>query len=672
MILATNIGAWVFRLDAIRGTPARSQGPQQQPPTLIENRYAATLVEVAKRTRTALEPLLKALPRLVAEMTAELKSDAPPGQTVGFYIDLAEEEMTLSKPSVVKTAENVAGELSNYHKNQLTKQVNSVLGVDVKFLDKNIRAMINTFVSENVALITNIPKKIIGDIHHTILGGVTSGKLYSQIADELDEKFAFGKDRAKLIAIDQTGKFYGNLNKVRQQELGVTRYIWRTPQDERVRKQHRKHNGFTYGWDKPPYDGHPGQPIRCRCFADPVLKDLLNAKPSKPAKSSAAKPTAEKRTTKKPSKKHTKKTLVDPASATPVKTKATAATTKKTVVKKKTPPIKVTAPPKPIAPTKISVVKPPPPVKVVAPPKPKSVTTPATKPVKAPPKPAPVKAPKTSKAKAPTPPVVAAPAVIPSQVLPQTGVPTKLRAPIKKLAEGLARRDGLFDPATGAKRGGDYTGHSREALRELLASYRVRTRLDGLSDSGKIAVEKMPSLGVHNLKTGEIRMQLDQYDQAAHFFEDLANGIPGGSARGGEGAATLVHESIHGAGPLTAYDNSSIIIEEVTTESITRKIMNDLGDRHLTAPNGNQPYDRYIHGVSNALRKERGLAETAMGSPEALETFAEIQEVAFKFKNLEHDPSFEVPGNTVRKFARMLGLVDKQVDGFAATLKKMY
>jgi SPP1 gp7 family putative phage head morphogenesis protein len=66
------------------------------------------------------------------------------------------------------------------------------------------------------------------------------------------------------------------VNRARQTELGVKQYTWRTSLDERVRPEHQEREGEVFSWAKPPKDGHPGQPINCRCTADPDLSAILD------------------------------------------------------------------------------------------------------------------------------------------------------------------------------------------------------------------------------------------------------------------------------------------------------------------------------------------------------------------------------------------------------------
>lgn len=77
----------------------------------------------------------------------------------------------------------------------------------------------------------------------------------------------------RRITRDQTNKAIGNLTKARHEQLGIEQYVRRTAQDERVRPAHATLNGTTQRWDEPPAEGHPGQPIQCRCVAEPVIPE---------------------------------------------------------------------------------------------------------------------------------------------------------------------------------------------------------------------------------------------------------------------------------------------------------------------------------------------------------------------------------------------------------------
>ena len=129
---------------------------------------------------------------------------------------------------------------------------------------------IDDFVSENTRLITNIGAQTADRVHTIIVDGVKAGKSIDQLTAEIMEvSDQFGENRARLIARDQTQKLAGQLNRLRQQTAGIDSYRWQTQEDNRVRPTHAARNGRVFKWEKPPADGHPGQPIACRCIALP-------------------------------------------------------------------------------------------------------------------------------------------------------------------------------------------------------------------------------------------------------------------------------------------------------------------------------------------------------------------------------------------------------------------
>ncbi|HBZ44466.1 MAG TPA: hypothetical protein DEO85_10510 [Maritimibacter sp.] len=64
--------------------------------------------------------------------------------------------------------------------------------------------------------------------------------------------------------------FAGLINQLRQQDLGIERYIWRSQDDAKVRDSHAEYDDQVFRWDEPPAGGHPGQAHNCRCYAEPV------------------------------------------------------------------------------------------------------------------------------------------------------------------------------------------------------------------------------------------------------------------------------------------------------------------------------------------------------------------------------------------------------------------
>lgn len=146
----------------------------------------------------------------------------------------------------------------------------SLLGVNVFRDEPFLRPLAEGWIAENTALIRDVPEKVAKDIEGIIRRGTMGGKSVRDLQKDIKARWPVAESRARLIAQDQTLKLNADLTRNRLQSVGVSEYIWRSVQDSRVRPEHREHNGNTYSWDKPPPDGHPGQPVRCRCRAEAV------------------------------------------------------------------------------------------------------------------------------------------------------------------------------------------------------------------------------------------------------------------------------------------------------------------------------------------------------------------------------------------------------------------
>lgn len=70
--------------------------------------------------------------------------------------------------------------------------------------------------------------------------------------------------------------FAGLINQLRQQDLGIERYIWRSQDDAKVRDSHAEYDDQVFRWGDPPAGGHPGQAHNCRCYAEPVTPGSRN------------------------------------------------------------------------------------------------------------------------------------------------------------------------------------------------------------------------------------------------------------------------------------------------------------------------------------------------------------------------------------------------------------
>jgi SPP1 gp7 family putative phage head morphogenesis protein len=182
----------------------------------------------------------------------------------------------------------LVGDADRIQKARFEKIMANTLGVNVaQVIDaEGIAAALDLALAENVSLIKSIPAEQFGKIERAVIDNFSGRNLKGgTLRQEIQRIGKVTKSRAKLIARDQSEKMNAAFNEVRQNENGIKEYIWRTAQDERVvgtpggeypdgNSMHGNHyvrDGKPFRWDSPPADGHPGQPINCRCVAEPII-----------------------------------------------------------------------------------------------------------------------------------------------------------------------------------------------------------------------------------------------------------------------------------------------------------------------------------------------------------------------------------------------------------------
>lgn len=145
----------------------------------------------------------------------------------------------------------------------------SGLGINAYREEPWLDTLQSAWVSNNSDLIKTLPENMDAKIKQLVKSAVVNGTSAKTLADQIQEVYGNTRYRAELIAIDQIQKANAALTEHRQKDVGVDGYIWRGVEDGRERPAHKAREGKSFKWDSPPPDGHPGQPIRCRCWAEP-------------------------------------------------------------------------------------------------------------------------------------------------------------------------------------------------------------------------------------------------------------------------------------------------------------------------------------------------------------------------------------------------------------------
>ena len=252
-------------------------------PKGVERQYRSELLKFVREIeRLYVEQLFPQLPLIVAE--AQLRSDS--FRYDANFVGLIQRIAGNVGARLDVLVANRAGELvqryfdatNNHSKGQLLRQIKSALQIDAFPPEQQLGALMESFKEENLSLIQDLSRRTVEGISETTQRMVRAGERPTTIAEELRRKFKLSEKRAALIARDQVNKLNGQLTRMRQTNLGIEKYVWRTSRDERVRTKHLEREGKVYSWDDPPDGGHPGQEVQCRCYAEPVIEGVPRPK----------------------------------------------------------------------------------------------------------------------------------------------------------------------------------------------------------------------------------------------------------------------------------------------------------------------------------------------------------------------------------------------------------
>lgn len=162
------------------------------------------------------------------------------------------------------------------HTRVFKQSIRQALGIDLGALvsDLDLFEYIEDYTAVNRSLINDLTEENVRNVERIVRENKFSGGSFRRIEQELRDTFSLSRKRANLIAVNETQKLTANLNRIRQEQVGVTEYIWKDNDDQRVRPLHKRLDGQKFKWgESTGAEGGlpPGQPVRCRCNAIGVV-----------------------------------------------------------------------------------------------------------------------------------------------------------------------------------------------------------------------------------------------------------------------------------------------------------------------------------------------------------------------------------------------------------------
>ncbi|MFW0777116.1 MAG: phage minor head protein [Rickettsiales bacterium] len=168
--------------------------------------------------------------------------------------------------ALMQRVEQITEQATNDHLAAFAAQMREKFGADAIALDEpylpELRAFLSLrFLVKLEQLMQKLEQGAGNDRFRT-----TIFNLNEPIVPQLQNRLQLETVRHQLEAKQE-------LDKTRQQQFGVKKYIWRTAGDDKVRPSHAANDGKIFEWDNPPPTGNPGDAPGCRCIAEPAPDD---------------------------------------------------------------------------------------------------------------------------------------------------------------------------------------------------------------------------------------------------------------------------------------------------------------------------------------------------------------------------------------------------------------
>lgn len=140
-----------------------------------------------------------------------------------------------------------------------------------RWIDRNI----SLIKVDGGGLVPPIPKQHFAEMRRILDLGIRRNTNHVDIARALRDLDGVTARRARTIAVDQVNKHSAAMSRTRHNQMDFRTYFWNNQGDQKVRPDHRARQGIEFEYAKPPPDGHPGQPVRCRCWAQANVRRAL-------------------------------------------------------------------------------------------------------------------------------------------------------------------------------------------------------------------------------------------------------------------------------------------------------------------------------------------------------------------------------------------------------------
>jgi SPP1 gp7 family putative phage head morphogenesis protein len=267
------------QITAARPTPIKAP----KSPRGIENQLADMIEfmvdQMAKRYRNQVLNKLQV-------STVDKFADAQTGNFSAILLRLSRQ----AKKSILKQFSNdrietisqqMLSKLDQKSKREFYERVAAKTGINITDLiaKEGLKATTNALMLETAQWIQTLRDDALQSFTNNTLFAMTQGESLDTIVEQFDDVVSERKNHAKFLARNQVQNYNSITTKIRAQNLGITKAIWETAGDERVRPSHEDREGKEFDLADGLYssvDGLyllPGTDYNCRCTYTMIIPE---------------------------------------------------------------------------------------------------------------------------------------------------------------------------------------------------------------------------------------------------------------------------------------------------------------------------------------------------------------------------------------------------------------
>lgn len=221
--------------------------------------------------------------------TVDKFADAQSGNFAAILLRLSK----VAKRSLLKQFSNgrlesisqqVLAKLDKKSKKEFYERVAGKTGIDVTSLiaKEGMKSTTNALVAETAQWIQTLRDDTFQKFTNNTLFAMSQGESLDTIVKQFDDIVIERKNHAKFLARNQVQNYNSITTKIRAQNLGITKAIWETADDDRVRPSHADREGKEFDLAEGLYssiDGlHllPGTDYNCRCTYTMIIPETAD------------------------------------------------------------------------------------------------------------------------------------------------------------------------------------------------------------------------------------------------------------------------------------------------------------------------------------------------------------------------------------------------------------